>query len=398
MPVVYERREYLSFLLQNRDREMVKVLTGLRGAGKTALFAAYIHLLEESGVPESRILYMDLSDPDMRRYFPQDHLYRRILDRLRGAERAYIFLDEAQALPDCPRLADALFRISRFDLYLAGSGLASMLPAFSAALPGRCLVKTVYPLSFAEMAAAESRAPDEAALLRYVSESTLPGVTRRHAPRSELDGCVSAALLHEVLDNAVHPGLLEKLLRLVSLRLSDCLTDRELCAAAGRAGRPLLAKTLRAAFGRLEAAGLLLSAPLLHLAPDGTLRAADGARRYFFPDGAMTSLWGADNDRDARLLANAAAMELIRRCGAVHTVQTARGPVDFLTGQDALPALWQLIPRADETAEEKLAALAAAPDAYKKCVLTFETALPAPDGVFVYPLVPWFLRRDPRLV
>lgn len=112
----------------------------------------------------------------------------------------------------------------------------------------------------------------------------------------------------------------------------------------------------------------------------------------------MTSLWGADDDRDARLLTNAAAMELIRRCGAVHTVQTARGPVDFLTGRDALPALWQLIPRADETAEEKLAALAAAPDAYKKCVLTFETALPAPDGVFVYPLVPWFLRRDPCLV
>lgn len=392
----YERRDYLEFLLQNRDREMVKVLTGLRGAGKTALLAAYIHLLEESGVPESRILYMDLSDPDMRRYFPQENLYRLILSRLHEAERAYIFLDEVQALPDFQRLADGLFRISRFDLYLAGSGLAAALPALTAALPGRCLVQPVYPLSFAEMTAADGRAPDEAALLRYVSESTLPGVTRRGAPRNELDGCVSAALLHEVLDNAIHPGLVEKLLRLVSLRLGDCLTDRELCAAAGRAGRPLLAKTLHAAFGRLTSAGLLLSAPLLYLSAEGASDPEEPARRYIFPDGAMTSLWGTDDDRDARLLANAAAMELVRRYGAVYTVRTDRGPVDFLTGRDALPALWQLIPRADETAEEKLAALAGAPDTYKKCVLTLEPDLAAPDGVFVYPLVPWFLRRDRR--
>lgn len=118
-----ERRDYMEFLLRNRDREMVKVLTGMRGAGKTTLLAQYIHHLRQSGVPEDRILYLDLSEPEVQRHFPQETLYRYILSRLPGGQPAYIFLDEVQELPDFARLADGLFRIRHFDLCLAGSAM-----------------------------------------------------------------------------------------------------------------------------------------------------------------------------------------------------------------------------------------------------------------------------------
>lgn len=393
----YDRTEYLDFLFQNKDREMIKVFTGLRGAGKTSLFARYIRLLEEQGVPERRILYMDLSDPDMRRLFPQENLYRRIAAHLAGRERAYLFLDEVQELPDFPRLADALFRIRNFDLYLAGSALRAALPRLTALLPGRCLVKNVYPLSFAETVSAWDRPAEEADLLRYAEESSLPGAHHGEAPRSALDTAVSAALFHEVCRSAsIRTGLLEKILTFLSEHLGELLPLAAIESAAGRAGRPLLEKTLRTYLQALEDGGLLLAAPCAALPEDGSpAPAPDGQTcRFFFPDGAMTSLWGRGEDESAPLL-NAAAVELFRRYGAVETARTSRGPVDFLTGRTELPALWQLIPRGGSAeAKEKWDILAGAPAAYKKCVLTLTPdAFPAQDGLFVYPLLPWFLRR-----
>lgn len=391
----YERKDCDQFLWQNKDREMVKVLTGLRGAGKTTCLARYVRRLEEAGVPEERILYMDLSDPDMQRFFPQEALYRRILAHLSGGRRAYLFLDEVQALPDFPRLADGLFRIRHFDVYLAGSGLRAALPALRAALPGRCLVKEVYPLSFAETASALPRPPEEADLLRYTEASTLPGAYGRPDGRSALDGAVSAALFHEVLgSSAIRPGLLTRLLRLLSPRLGDRVTAKDLAAAAGRAGRPLLEKTLRTYFGQLEEAGLLLPAPLVSIGEDGEAAEMTGEGRFFFPDGAMTELWGKGEDLPYRLLRNALAVELCRRYGTIETAETLRGPVDFLTGRETIPALWQLIPRGNGTeAKEKWEILQSAPEIYRKCVLTFTPeAFPEGEGVIVKPLLSWFLR------
>lgn len=392
----YDRTDYLDFLFQNKDREMVKVLTGLRGAGKTSLFARYIRLLEEEGVPERRILYMDLSDPDMRRLFPQENLYRRIAAHLGGRERAYIFLDEVQELPDFPHLADALFRIRNFDLYLAGSALRAALPRLTALLPGRCLVKNVYPLSFAETVSAWDRPPEEADLLRYAEESSLPGVHGEANSRSALDTAVSAALFHEVAgESSIRTGLLEKILTFLSEHLVEPLQLTAIESAVGRAGRPLLEKTLRTYLRALTDGGLLLAAPCADLPSDGSpAPAPDGTLcRFFFPDGAMTSLWGRGEEDDAPLR-NAAAVELFRRYGAVETARTDRGPVDFLTGRTELPALWQLIPKGGSAeAKEKWEILAGAPASYKKCVLTLTPeAFPEEDGIFVYPLLPWFLR------
>lgn len=135
----------MEFLLRNRDREMVKVLTGMRGAGKTTLLAQYIHHLQQSGVPKDRILYLDLSEPEVQHRFPQETLYRYILSRLPGGQPAYIFLDEVQELPDFARLADGLFRIRHFDLCLAGSAMDRSLSSLTSLLPGRCRIRTVYP-------------------------------------------------------------------------------------------------------------------------------------------------------------------------------------------------------------------------------------------------------------
>lgn len=397
----YERTAYMDFLLQNREREVVSVLTGMRGAGKTSLLAQYVSRLQAEGVPENRIFFADMSDPEARRFFPEEKLFREIMRRFAGRKKAWVILDEAQELPGFERLADRLFRIPDLEICLAGSGLAAELPKLEKALPGRCAVKTVYPLSFREVLSAEEDRPADAeALLRYAEKSAMPEAAALADPRLRLDGIVSAALYHEVIgDPAVRPQLLEKLLRLLSRRAGSLLTEKELCRDAGRAGRPLLTKTLRAVLARLADAGLLLALPLVPLDEPEPASPPD-TFRFFFPDPAMTRVWGRDEAASFLPLMNAAAVEFLRRGLSLRTGMTAAGPVDFVAGNGALRTLWQFIPDGNAPeAEEKKNALAAAPEAYRKCALTFTPeAFPKESGVRPVPLVPWFLGKAPYLL
>lgn len=396
----YDRTEYIEFLRQGRGREMVKVLTGVRGGGKTSLFARFMSELENEGVPEQRILYLDLSDPGMTRLFPAENLYRWILDRLSGDGRAYLFLDEAEALPDFERLADQLFRIRHFDLFLAGSSLNAAMPRLMKALSGRCLVREVYPLSFAETVSLREEPPPATELIRYIGESTFPDLSGREDFEPGLDRLISTALFHDVCaDPFIRPGLLLKILRYLSPRLGSLIPLSDICYAAGRYKRPLLPGTLSAYLRILKSAGLLISAPEMRISNEGGLSEKSDARRFFFPDGAMVALWGQGSHSSYRLFRNAVAVELVRRFGAVGAARTSRGSAGLLTGRDGIPMLWQLIPDgAAPEAQKAWDAIRSAPDSVRKCVLTFTPeAFEETPGLFVRHLLPWFLHPHAAL-
>lgn len=378
---------------------MVKVLTGMRGTGKTTILRMFIEKLEEEGVPSRRIVMLDLSDPETQRFFPVETLYRYICQRCPPGERAYIFLDEVQELPDFEKLADRLFRIVNYDLYLAGSGLAAALPRLFSVLPGRCAVKNIYPLSLVEYAGALSHpfTPDD--FIAYLSGSTFPGVINRADPRSELDPIVSAALFHEIMsDQAIRHSLLMKILTYLSPRAGDRISMKDMSRSTGRAGRPLLEKTLDAYLMKLAENGLLLPTPLLDLDQKAfPPEKQDFSNSYFFfPDPAMMKLWGEGLDLPYRQLLNAAAVEMFRRFHQVWTGVSAAGAVDFVTIASGIPTVWQCIPNPSALyAKPKWDALRRTDPKFSRRLLTFyPEKFQKEPGLRIYHLVSWFLEKN----
>lgn len=391
----YRREAYLRFLSQNKDREQVKILTGLRGAGKTALLRAFMAKLSESGIPENRLVYLDFSDPETAGGFSPEDLARKLIVKLADGTPAYLFFDEIQRFPGFETLVDRLFRVQNLDIYLAGSGLSSKLSPLLSLLPGRCLVREIFPLSFEETLTACTHEPDVSDLLDYTERSTLPGLFELAEPRHRLDTVISSALFYEITENsALRPKLLLKILTLLSKESGNLLSLERIAEETGRAGRPLLLKTIRAALDALENAGLLLTFPLQPVTGLGEFLALgkEYVCRFFFPDPAMMLLYGKGNEYPYRQLMTATACELRRRYASVSCGQTTRGAVDFVTADGPLQTLWQFIPNPRASyAEEKLEILASAPARYRKCVLTLEPRLiPKQTGILLQPLFPWF--------
>lgn len=393
---MYIREAYLDFLRQNKDREQVKVLTGLRGGGKTSILTAYMAWLEEEGVPADEILYYDCTDPDTEALFPAETFFRAIYERVLRVGRAYIFLDEIQALEGFPQLVDHLFRLQGCDLYIAGSGLSAQLAPLQKILPGRCLIKEVFPLSFVEMVSDGEQPADVSALLDYTEGSAMPGVHDKAHPRQELDTIISAALFHEVTgDQAIRQGLLLKILGLLSKDMGSLISMDTIGKAAGRAGRPLLLKTLETYTKALEEAGLLLVLPLeaVKKAEKDPLPLPPHAQRFFFPDPAMMLLFGKGDEYPYRQLFTATAMEMRRRTADLASGLTADGDIDFITGKGAFRTLWQFIPNPEAPyAEKKWNTLKKAPPVGRKRILTLAPQkFPEEPGMYVEHLFTWFV-------
>ena len=146
-----ERPQYLNFLLRNKDLPLIKVITGIRGSGKSTLFTTlYKDYLTTHGVPVERIIsinFEDLAFQDLQEYHA---LYRYITKRLSPKGKNYIFLDEIQNVPQFEKVINSLFTKDNIDLYITGSNAHFLTDDLATLLDGRYVKMQMRPLSFQE--------------------------------------------------------------------------------------------------------------------------------------------------------------------------------------------------------------------------------------------------------
>ena len=106
--MLIERKEYLDKLLAWKDKQLVKVITGVRRCGKSTLMEMFQSRLKNDGVEEKRILSVNFEDYDFYDLRDPAKLYAYIKEWLDPNVMNYIFLDEVQHV----------------ELYLFGRGAA----------------------------------------------------------------------------------------------------------------------------------------------------------------------------------------------------------------------------------------------------------------------------------
>lgn len=163
-----ERPQYLNFLLRNKNLPLIKVITGVRGSGKSTLFTLYKDYLTTHGVPVERIIsinFEDLAFADLQEYHA---LYRYISERLSPKRKNYIFLDEIQNVPQFEKVINSLFTKDNIDLYITGSNAHFLSDDLPTLLAGRYVEMQMLPLAFREFLSGLSEPmPIEAAYEAY---------------------------------------------------------------------------------------------------------------------------------------------------------------------------------------------------------------------------------------
>ena len=117
-----QRKEYLDNLIALKDKQVIKVVTGVRRCGKSTLFELYIEHLKQTGVDDSQIISVNLEDLDNANLLDYKALYSHIKDE-EELKIAYHKHDLSQPLPcgTCEDVANtALYLASDMSNYLTG--------------------------------------------------------------------------------------------------------------------------------------------------------------------------------------------------------------------------------------------------------------------------------------
>ena len=145
-----ERKEYLDFLIRSKDKQIIKVISGVRRCGKSTLFELYRDYLLKNGVLPEQIIAINFEDLDFEEYTNYKKLYSYIKERLIEDKKNYIFLDEIQHVEHFEKAVDSLFIKSNTDIYITGSNAYFMSGELATVLSGRYVELKMLPLSFKE--------------------------------------------------------------------------------------------------------------------------------------------------------------------------------------------------------------------------------------------------------
>ena len=172
-----ERKEYLELLKRFKDKELIKVITGLRRCGKSTLLEIYKEDLLKNGVDEEQIISINLED--LKYNFINDYmsLYNYIIEKLNEKRMNYIFIDEVQKIEEFQKAVDSLYIKKNVDLYITGSNANLLSSELATLIAGRYIEIKMLPLSFKEYKSVYMNYNNDELYQRYISYGSLPYVT-----------------------------------------------------------------------------------------------------------------------------------------------------------------------------------------------------------------------------
>ena len=148
-----KRDEYIKKIVPFIDKDVIKVLTGIRRSGKSVMLKLLMEELKNRGINENQFIYINFENLKYRNLKNYEKLYDFILNKVDDKYKSYyIFLDEIQEVEEWERCVNSL-RVDeelRFDIYITGSNAKLLSGELSTYLAGRYIEFVVYPFSFKE--------------------------------------------------------------------------------------------------------------------------------------------------------------------------------------------------------------------------------------------------------
>ena len=148
---LYRRETYLRKIRGfYHDTGMIKVITGVRRCGKSCLMETIRQELLESGIPENRLIDLNLDKRGYRSIRTPDQLDRLIEEKSAAAGVKYLFIDEIQNVQGFEEVINGFREEGEHSIFITGSNSYLLSGELATKLTGRYLAFELFTLSFDE--------------------------------------------------------------------------------------------------------------------------------------------------------------------------------------------------------------------------------------------------------
>lgn len=374
-----ERKEYLDKLIGFRDKQLIKVVTGVRRCGKSTLLEIYQDYLRANGVKEEQIIAINLEDFDFFALHEPAALHRYIKERLVPRKMTYVFVDEIQHCTDFPSVINSLYIRKNVDVYLTGSNAYMLSSEIATLISGRYVEIKMLPLSFREYVLATGDNDNLGAKYRqYVQGSSFP---------YSLELKDNPSALHDYLEGVYHTivvkdiaarkrvsdtMMLESVTRFVFDSIGSQLSTKKIADTMTSSGRKIDVKTVERYLEGLMESFIIYQAKRYNIRGKQYLKTLE---KYYVVDiGMRYMLLGTSGTDVGHILENIVYLELLRRGYEVYIGKIDDLEVDFVArGNKGVQYIQVAASVRDEnTLSRELASLQRISDNYPKVILTLD--------------------------
>ena len=398
------RTSYFNQLLQLRDQDLIKVVTGIRRCGKSTLLHAFKQHLVTDGVAADAICFLNFEERENAHFQLWEQVYDFIIDNLSAAAKRYVFLDEVQLIPQFEKLVDALYVKKDIDLYITGSNAYLLSSELSTMLSGRYIAINLHPFSFAEYMTAFPEVSDMGKLFRqYMNGSCFPeSVTlSKVAPEQEniyLQSLYDTVVVKDIVQRQKLRKFdtLQRVLNFVFDSVGSVVSPNNIADTLRKNTRePLSHNTILKYLRYFSESYLIYPVRLFNI--KGKRLLASNYKYYVVDLGLKNILHTNAPTIDlGHKLENVVYFELLRRGGTVYAGRTDNGEVDFVVQHyDGTRAYYQVAYTANDekTLKRELSSLRNIRDSYPKYLLTLDYETSNIDGIQRVHVIDWLLKQ-----
>ena len=379
MPNRIERKEYLEKLIAFRDKQVIKIITGVRRCGKSTLMELFQDYLKSQGVLEEQIVAVNVEDYDFYELRNPKKLHTYIKERLVQGKMTYIFLDEIQHCEEFPEVVDSLHIKKDVDIYLTGSNAKMLSSEIATLISGRYVEISMLPLSFKEYVLSTGSSSELARkYTAYVETSSFPYALQLAGQPKELrdylDGIYNTIVVKDIAqrNKIPDPMMLESVLRFIFDNIGNQLSTKKIADTMTSNGRKIDVKTVEKYLKALMESYIVYQAKRYNVKGKQHLKTLE---KYYAVDiGLRYLLLGTSSSDVGHILENIVFLELLRRGSEVFIGKIDDLEVDFVAMDGKQTTYYQVAAsvRDEKTLARELASLEKISDHYPKIVLTLD--------------------------
>lgn len=371
-----ERLEYLEKLKKWKDKDVIKVVTGIRRCGKSTLFDLFIDYLKSVGIDSKHIISINLEAPDYDFQNYRD-LYNYVMERIGDSGKYYVFLDEVQNVKEFQKAVDGLYIKKNVDVYITGSNAYLLSGELATLLSGRYIEIRMLPLSFREYRDYFGIEGDEKLYLRYVNNSSFP-YTLKLDDEGEvddyLDSIYNTIIVKDIAirKKLADTGMLRSITEFLFSSVGSTMSVKKIADTLNSNGRKISVHTVESYLEALTESYIFNRVSRYDIKGKQYLETGE---KYYATDVTMRyALLGRKNLDVGHILENVVYLELIRRGYRVYIGKIGDNEVDFIAINKEGREYYQVsyTTRDERTLERELSSLQKISDHYPKFILTMD--------------------------
>ena len=396
MQKLHNRKRYFDELLAHKDKELIKIITGIRRCGKSSLLELFKEHLKKQN---AKFMHINFESLEFEHLSDYKELYKYIKSKIKSG-KYYLLFDEIQVVKDWQKAIESFRLDFECDIYITGSNSHLLSGEFSTYLTGRFVEIKLLPLSFAEFLEFHELGNEfslEDKFQKYLIFGGMPILAQYKMDEinsfQALEGIISSILQKDILARCdASYILLEKITKFLASNIGSLTSPNNISSVLTSDKNSISRNSVDKYIKLLTSSFVFYEANRYDIKGKALLKTG---QKYYIADTGFLGVFFGRRDSDfGHILENIVFLELLRRGYSVQIGKIGELEIDFVASNPKEKIYIQVSQSImdEKTLNRELRALQSIPDNYEKIIISMDKnyAL-SKEGIKIKNAIEWLL-------